>query len=70
MWLRDACRDETNVHDSHERNLATSALINSLPFTMGGAPEIIDGGATVLTDDVSLQVFMDHLKKLAVAPTS
>jgi len=29
-----------------------------------------DGGATVLTDDVGLQVFMDHLKKLAVAPTS
>lgn len=24
------------------------------------------GGAPVLTDDVSLQVFMDHLKKLAV----
>lgn len=29
-----------------------------------------DGGAPVLTDDVSLQVFMDHLKKLAVAPAS
>lgn len=25
-----------------------------------------DGGAPVLTDDVSLQVFMEHLKKLAV----
>ncbi|XP_044728567.1 protein transport protein Sec23A isoform X3 [Chrysoperla carnea] len=29
-----------------------------------------DGGAPVLTDDVSLQVFMDHLKKLAVSSTS
>jgi hypothetical protein len=26
-----------------------------------------DGGAPVLTDDVSLQVFMEHLKKLAVS---
>ncbi|XP_047740240.1 LOW QUALITY PROTEIN: protein transport protein Sec23A-like [Hyalella azteca] len=29
-----------------------------------------DGGAPVLTDDVSMQVFMDHLKKLAVASTA
>lgn len=29
-----------------------------------------DGGAPVLTDDVSLQVFMDHLKKLAVSSTA
>ena len=28
------------------------------------------GGASVLTEDVSLQVFMEHLKKLAVANTS
>ncbi|XP_068683716.1 protein transport protein Sec23A-like [Montipora capricornis] len=28
------------------------------------------GGAPVLTDDVSLQVFMEHLKKLAVSNTS
>lgn len=27
-------------------------------------------GASVLTEDVSLQVFMEHLKKLAVANTS
>ena len=26
-----------------------------------------DGGAPVLTDDVSLQVFMEHLKKLSVS---
>lgn len=26
-----------------------------------------DGGAPVLTDDVSLQLFMEHLKKLAVS---
>ncbi|XP_058812177.1 protein transport protein Sec23A isoform X2 [Topomyia yanbarensis] len=29
-----------------------------------------DGGASVLTDDVSLQVFMEHLKKLAVSSTT
>ncbi|XP_050068801.1 protein transport protein Sec23A isoform X1 [Anopheles maculipalpis] len=29
-----------------------------------------DGGAPVLTDDVSLQVFMEHLKKLAVSSTT
>nr|CAH7737166.1 unnamed protein product [Callosobruchus chinensis] len=29
-----------------------------------------DSGAPVLTDDVSLQVFMDHLKKLAVSSTA
>lgn len=32
-------------------------------FSYGG-----EGGAPVFTDDVSLQVFMEHLKKLAVAP--
>lgn len=29
-----------------------------------------DGGSPILTDDVSLQVFMDHLKKLAVSTAS
>ena len=29
-----------------------------------------DAGAAVLTDDVSLQVFMEHLKKLAVSSSS
>lgn len=29
-----------------------------------------EGGAPVLTDDVSLQVFMEHLKKLAVSSAS
>ncbi|CAK8692475.1 protein transport protein Sec23A-like [Clavelina lepadiformis] len=33
----------------------------------GGQP---DGSAPVLTDDVSLQVFMDHLKKLAVSSST
>nr|KAG5699739.1 hypothetical protein BaRGS_014155 [Batillaria attramentaria] len=33
----------------------------------GGSQE---GGAPVLTDDVSLQVFMEHLKKLAVSSSS
>lgn len=27
-------------------------------------------GAPILTDDVSLQVFMDHLKKLAVSSSA
>uniref|UniRef100_A0A1B0AA87 Protein transport protein SEC23 n=1 Tax=Glossina pallidipes TaxID=7398 RepID=A0A1B0AA87_GLOPL len=30
----------------------------------------VDGGAPVLTDDVSLQLFMEHLKKLAVSSTT
>ena len=29
-----------------------------------------DGSAPVLTDDVSLQVFMEHLKKLAVSSST
>ena len=29
-----------------------------------------EGGGHVLTDDVSLQVFMEHLKKLAVTSSS
>ena len=29
-----------------------------------------ESGAPVLTDDVSLQVFMEHLKKLAVSSTA
>ena len=33
---------------------------------MGGGG---DAGSAILTDDVSLQVFMDHLKKLAVSTT-
>jgi len=32
--------------------------------------EFQDGGAPVLTDDVSLQVFMEHLKKLSVSTTA
>ncbi|EFA06320.2 protein transport protein Sec23A isoform X1 [Tribolium castaneum] len=40
-------------------------------YAYGGAvPASADGGAPVLTDDVSLQVFMDHLKKLAVSSTA
>ncbi|XP_019627443.1 PREDICTED: protein transport protein Sec23A-like isoform X1 [Branchiostoma belcheri] len=33
-------------------------------------PSYTDGGAPVLTDDVSLQIFMDHLKKLATSSSS
>lgn len=38
----------------------------SIPVPQSSA----EGGASVLTDDVSLQVFMDHLKKLAVSSTA
>lgn len=37
-------------------------------YMMGGGGA--DGGSAILTDDVSLQVFMDHLKKLAVSSSS
>ncbi|XP_063387224.1 protein transport protein Sec23A isoform X1 [Cydia fagiglandana] len=41
-------------------------------YAYGGAMPMpsTDGGAPVLTDDVSLQVFMEHLKKLAVSSTA
>eukprot|EP00041_Stephanoeca_diplocostata_P017970 m.372535 g.372535 ORF g.372535 m.372535 type:complete len:779 (+) comp20875_c0_seq2:182-2518(+) len=45
---------------------------NNAGFTgqsYGQQQEQVNGGAPVLTDDVSLQVFMEHLKKLAVAPS-
>ncbi|KAH8382905.1 hypothetical protein KR009_005767 [Drosophila setifemur] len=35
-----------------------------------GQVSVLDGGAPVLTDDVSLQLFMEHLKKLAVSTTT
>ena len=37
---------------------------------MGGYGQEPSGGGQVLTDDVSLQVFMEHLKKLAVSSSS
>ncbi|KAI9360878.1 protein transporter SEC23 [Pilaira anomala] len=46
-----------------------SKLNPSTTHTSGG-PYSSAGGAVVLTDDVSLQVFMEHLKKLAVAGAS
>ncbi|KAH8273145.1 hypothetical protein KR018_006417 [Drosophila ironensis] len=42
-------------------------------YAYGQAPmgqTTVDGGAPVLTDDVSLQLFMEHLKKLAVSTTT
>ncbi|XP_021379920.1 protein transport protein Sec23A-like isoform X1 [Mizuhopecten yessoensis] len=39
-------------------------------FGWGQATSSDGGGAAVLTDDVSLQVFMEHLKKLAVSSSS
>ncbi|KAI8983076.1 protein transporter SEC23 [Pilobolus umbonatus] len=46
-----------------------SKLNPSNTHTSGGSYSS-GGGAVVLTDDVSLQVFMEHLKKLAVAGAS
>ncbi|XP_055625918.1 protein transport protein Sec23A isoform X1 [Toxorhynchites rutilus septentrionalis] len=39
-------------------------------YAYGQVAAPTDGGAPVLTDDVSLQVFMEHLKKLAVSSTT
>ncbi|XP_036343320.1 protein transport protein Sec23A-like isoform X1 [Rhagoletis pomonella] len=41
-------------------------------YAYGQSPigQSTDGGAPVLTDDVSLQLFMEHLKKLAVSSTT
>lgn len=40
-----------------------------LPCVLITTPSLFlqESGAPILTDDVSLQVFMDHLKKLAVS---
>ena len=40
------------------------------PWLIPGHVFSQDGSAPVLTDDVSLQVFMDHLKKLAVSSST
>ncbi|XP_037804576.1 protein transport protein Sec23A-like isoform X1 [Penaeus monodon] len=48
---------KVNPSQTHNNALYGSAIPD---------PNSTDGGAPVLTDDVSLQVFMEHLKKLAV----
>ena len=35
--------------------------------TYNSASDVAPGGEVILTDDVSLQVFMEHLQRLAVA---
>ncbi|KAG0309085.1 GTPase-activating protein S23 [Dissophora globulifera] len=47
-----------------------SKLNPSTTHTSGGQYGAAPTGAAIFTDDVSLQVFMEHLKKLAVAGTS
>jgi len=48
-----------------------SVVMEDLPWRLSGVMYLQDGGgAPVLTDDVSLQVFMEHLKKLAVSSTA
>lgn len=41
---------------------STTCVLITNPFLF-----LQESGAPILTDDVSLQVFMDHLKKLAVS---
>ena len=53
------------VNNSKSNQVNPSQTHNTMyGYTQEGA------GASVLTEDVSLQVFMEHLKKLAVANTS
>ncbi|CAJ0577142.1 unnamed protein product, partial [Mesorhabditis spiculigera] len=49
----------------YEGSQARFLLSKVNPSTTHNNPYATDGGAAVLTDDVSLQVFMEHLKKLA-----
>merc|ERR1711931_157603 len=61
---------ETEHQGSQARFLLSrvnpSQTHNSMQMWGGGG----EAGSAILTDDVSLQVFMDHLKKLAVASSS
>ncbi|XP_017031737.1 protein transport protein Sec23A isoform X1 [Drosophila kikkawai] len=43
---------------------------NMYAYGQPSVGHVTDGGAPVLTDDVSLQLFMEHLKKLAVSTTT
>ena len=56
--------------DSQSRFLFAKVNPSQTHNTMYGYSADGGAGASVLTEDVSLQVFMDHLKKLAVANTS
>uniref|UniRef100_H2ZP45 Protein transport protein SEC23 n=1 Tax=Ciona savignyi TaxID=51511 RepID=H2ZP45_CIOSA len=59
---------ETQHAGSQARFLLHKVNPSQTHNTMWGGQQ--DGSAPVLTDDVSLQVFMDHLKKLAVSSSS
>ena len=54
-------RQDRHLQRSGQRLNATAASRAAVPMDGGGGGEILN------TDDVSLQVFMDHLKGLAVA---
>ncbi|XP_059475345.1 protein transport protein Sec23A isoform X1 [Neocloeon triangulifer] len=54
---------KVNPSQTHNNMYAYGGLMTPVPQSG-------EGGAPVLTDDVSLQVFMDHLKKLAVSSTA
>lgn len=47
-----------------------TCLMITLCFLLFAVPLQQEAGAPILTDDVSLQVFMDHLKKLAVSTSA
>lgn len=58
-----------NPTQTHNNMYAYGAGGTGIPMS-GGTGGSQDASAAVLTDDVSLQVFMEHLKKLAVSSSS
>ena len=50
--------------------LTDSVVLEALSLSLSLSLSQDGGGAPVLTDDVSLQVFMEHLKKLAVSSST
>ncbi|KAK3748819.1 hypothetical protein RRG08_065326 [Elysia crispata] len=59
---------KVNPSQTHNNMYSFGGQINLGGDSYGS--ESADGSVPVLTDDVSLQVFMDHLKKLAVSSSS
>uniref|UniRef100_A0A915KNH3 Protein transport protein SEC23 n=1 Tax=Romanomermis culicivorax TaxID=13658 RepID=A0A915KNH3_ROMCU len=58
------------IETEHEASQARFLLSKVNPSLTHNNPWGTEGGAPVFTDDVSLQVFMEHLKKLAVSSAS
>jgi len=58
------------IETEHEGSQARFLLSKVNPSLTHNNPWGTEGGAPVFTDDVSLQVFMDHLKKLSVSSST